>query len=62
MNEKERGNKHLFPGLKGYPDILLERLRKTINILSQGTCSHQGSNRVPPNASLNLYYHSELAR
>lgn len=35
MNEKERGKKCLCSDLRGYPDILLERLRKTMKLLSQ---------------------------
>lgn len=48
MNETESGNKSLFSGLREYPNILLQRLEKTRNILSQDMCSYQDSNRAPP--------------
>lgn len=47
INEKERGNKRLFSGLRGYPEILLERLKKTMKLLIHDMCPHQDSDRVP---------------
>lgn len=40
MNEKERGSKCLFSGLRDCPDIWLERLGKIMKMLSQDMCSY----------------------